>query len=188
MKNLVSALMLLGLTHSQQAFAQSIDLVPAGDDRLLVPLAENDEVKVVDGDTLWLGIFQVRLFGIDALEATQPCEFEGEPKTYCHLRASQFLRQFADRDDFRCEVHVRDGENKPWMSHSRYVATCYAGGVEVNREMVRQGWAYAAHTSYGDEYRSDQQVAARAARGIHSTLHQEPIAWRRGQRDDDCTC
>lgn len=181
--------LLLLATPTAETAAQSNDLVELSNGRLLAPAPIDEEIEVVDGDTIWVGVFQIRLFGIDAIEATQPCELKGRPKTYCHTSASEFLRTFTRRPDFRCEFHVKDGKNKPWVNHGRYVATCYVGEIDVNAEMVRNGWAFAANTSYGSAYKSFEEQARAKKLGVFATQVAPPWQWRKEQRgDDDCTC
>ncbi|MEZ6012167.1 MAG: hypothetical protein R3C08_09905 [Hyphomonas sp.] len=64
--------LLLLATPTAETAAQSNDLVELSNGRLLAPAPIDEEIEVVDGDTIWVGVFQIRLFGIDAIEATQP--------------------------------------------------------------------------------------------------------------------
>lgn len=178
------------ITGTFAATAQGIVFEKISNDRLLVPVPVNEEIEVVDGDTLWMGIHQIRLYGIDAFEPKQECVREGRPRTYCHLSASELLRTYTRRDDFRCEVHVRDGEKRPWVRYGRYVASCYAGDIDVSAELLRQGWAY-ADPKYGKELKAYEEEAAAAGRGVHATEHIPPWEWRRLQRepaDSECAC
>lgn len=175
------------LLLAQSAVAQSEGFERISNSRLLAPAPVDREVEVVDGDTIWMGIHQIRLYGIDAFEPKQPCDLAGRAKTYCHTSASELLRTFTRRPDFRCEIHVR-GENKPWVRYGRYVASCYAGEIDVSRELVRQGWAY-ADRHHGESFLADERLAIDEGLGIHTTGHQTPWDWRRSQRSpSDCMC
>lgn len=176
---------LVGIALS--ATAQSIQFERISNDRLLVPSPVDEKIEVVDGDTLWIGIHQIRLYGIDALESKQGCEITGESRTYCASGASEFLRTFTENKDFRCEIYVRDGENKPWVRYGRYVASCYVGDMDVNMQIVRNGWAY-ADRYHGKLFVEAEQTARREGKGIFATKHQTPWDWRKSQRDDGCTC
>ena len=135
-----------------------------------------------------MGIHQIRLHGIDAVEPKQPCDKEGQSKSYCHLSASEFLRSFTLQDNFRCEIHVRDGERKPWIRYGRYVATCYVGDDDVNEQLVAQGWAY-ADRYHGEVYKAAEASAIENGLGIHGTTDpQKPWEWRKSQREDSCSC
>lgn len=173
------------LILSKTAFAQEFQKI--SNDRLLAPAPIDQEIEVVDGDTIWMGIHQIRLYGIDALEPKQECLKAGSPKTYCHLSASELLRTYTRRPDFRCEIHTRDGEGRPWIRYGRYIASCYAGDTDVNLELVRQGWAY-ADLRYGESFERAQMAAFNDGVGVHSTDHRPPWEWRKSQRDDSCAC
>lgn len=170
------------------ATAQDSEFVQLENGRLLAPGPIDEEIEVVDADTIWIGIHQIRLHGIDAVEPKQECEVEGRPKTWCHTAGSNFLRSLTGREGFRCEIHVRDGENKPWIMYGRYVATCYVGDYEVNRALVESGWAF-ADENYGAPYADAQTAASRARLGVHAAAElKHPKEWRRDQREDSCTC
>lgn len=177
----------LALFFPLLAYAQTDGFERINNERLLAPIPADRSIEIVDGDTLWLGIHQIRLYGIDALEPKQSCIADGLPRSYCHTSASEALRQYANRADFRCEIHVRDGENKPWIRYGRYIASCYAGSIDVNKELVRQGWAY-ADKNYGEEFQAHQAQAKANNLGIHATEQAAPWVWRREQRDDTCVC
>ena len=70
-RSFLVSLLLLAAPTAETA-AQSNDLVELSNGRLLAPAPIDEEIEVVDGDTIWVGVFQIRLFGIDAIEATQP--------------------------------------------------------------------------------------------------------------------
>ena len=92
---------------------------------------------VTDGDTLRFGAHKVRLFGIDAEEASEP---HGSS-------ATQALRQIvAATPHVICLSHP----NAP-RSHGRLVANCYtAKGEDIAALMVAQGHALdCARYSYG---------------------------------------
>jgi endonuclease YncB( thermonuclease family) len=186
---LVFAFLSAAMPSAAQSDLAPIKFEKLANGRLMAAVPKGDEIQVVDGDTLWVGIFQIRLFGIDAVEPKQPCEFKEQPKAYCHQKATAFLSVLAEDPQFRCEFHVKDGDNKPWINHGRYVATCYTGEVEVNREMVRSGWAFAAEKATGDQYKALESIAKSQMRGVHRTEVKHPAEWRRLDReDDDCTC
>ena len=173
--------------HITVAWAQENGLVPISEDRLLVPSPVETEIEIVDGDTLWMGIHEIRLHGIDAVEPKQPCIMTGFPKTFCHTTASNLLRDFSKQEGFRCEIHIKDGESKPWTRYGRYIATCYVGNIDVGQDMVAKGWAY-ADPNYGGIYLDDQEKAKNQKLGMHVFDHLEPWVWRKKQRGDRCSC
>jgi len=64
--------------------------------------------------------------------------------------------------------------------YGRPLVTCMAGGVQLNHEMVRRGWAV---PYYAVTY-SDAAAEARSARrGIWRGTFDTPSQWRRDRRD-----
>lgn len=107
-------------------------------------------MQVPDGDTLWIGIRQVRLHGIATPESGQQY-LKDNKKFLCQLEAMKILEEFASKPDFGCEVEIGKSD-KPVVRYNRYADTCYSGDVLVNEALVSQGWACAAHTVEGDRY------------------------------------
>lgn len=78
----------------------------------------------------------------------------------------------------RCDVLGRDR----WK---RALAVCRAGEVELNREMVRLGWAVAYYPRSGVEgphYDAEEAEAEAAQRGLWSGAFVRPEERRRGER------
>lgn len=146
--------------------------------------AAEAKVEVVDGDTIWMGIHQVRLIGIDAVEPKQLCQAAGKVVD-CHLESMNRLTAYTSRPDFRCEIKIDKG-GKPDMSYGRYVGVCYSGGVEVNRAMVESGWAFAADKQAGDPYRKIEADAVRSRSGLHAMSVEKPWIWRKKTNSDRC--
>ncbi len=154
-------------------------------DKLIVKAGSESTIEIVDGDTLWVGNHEIRLYGIDAPEAAQGCVIVGQPKNYCHKTASSFLENLAKHSEFECEFWIK--KNKPWIRYGRYVSVCRINDVDVSRELVRNGWAYADPT-YGKSYLKDQEYAQKSKLGIHATEHKAPWVWRKEKRGDSCSC
>ncbi|MFC7291011.1 thermonuclease family protein [Hirschia litorea] len=154
-------------------------------DKLIVKAGSESTIEIVDGDTLWVGNHEIRLYGIDAPEATQSCIVEGLSRNYCHTQASKYLENLAANTEFECEFKDKDG--KPWIRYGRYIADCRVGSLDVSKELVRNGWAY-ADPNYGDAYATDQEYAQKNKLGIHATEHKAPWVWRKEKRGDSCSC
>lgn len=135
--------------------------------------------SVVDGDTIIVeGLEQrVRLFGIDAPEGKQPC-FDEQGKRYlCGSKASDALFEIVGRNgQVNCDQMDTD-------RYGRAVAVCFLNGIDINREMVRQGWAV-EYTAYSDgRYTEVEREARSSKRGLWRGEFQMPWDWRRQQRD-----
>ncbi len=133
------------------------------------------EVAAIDGDTLRIGFKRIRLSAIDAPELSQICHGErGEP-TLCGRSARDALQAMI-RNGLRCDVETHDR----WR---REVATCInLSGVDVGRELVRQGWALPYWRYDGVRYAKAYDEAMTSDVGIHIGTFIEPEKWRRGQR------
>lgn len=100
--------------------------------------------RVVDGDTIDIAGMRVRLEGIDAPETGQSCDRRDGSSFDCGLAATRLLTELTHGRDVTCEERGRD-------KYSRTLAVCFAGGVELNGEMVRHGLAW-AFVKYSHSY------------------------------------
>ncbi len=130
-------------------------------------------VKVIDGDSLRLDGAEIRLEGIDAPEYHQYCHTAEGRKYHCGDAAYQALKALAG-EDTSCRTLEID-------RYRRGVAVCYSGGVEINRQMVRSGWAV-AYTRYTEDYVEDEREARAAKRGIWQGKFMKPELYRALQR------
>lgn len=99
---------------------------------------------VHDGDTIRVSGQSIRLQGVDAEELTEP---NGPAATTA-------MRQIVGDKVITCTVEGR--------SYNRIVGTCYLpDGTNINREIIRLGFALdCAHYSHG-KYRLDEPAGAR---------------------------
>lgn len=108
-------------------------------------------VKVIDGDTLDIGNVRVRLEGIDAPETGQTCGRKWVGSFDCGLDATRLLAELTKDRETTCEARGKD-------RYGRTLAVCFAGGLDINAEMVRRGMAW-AFLKYSRSY---EQVEAEA--------------------------
>lgn len=113
-------------------------------------------LRIVDGDTIDVrldsGRIRVRLQGIDAPEHDQPGGRE----------ATQFLRQHLNDRDVQLEPVSQD-------QYGRLVAIVHSGGMNLNRELVRAGhaWAYRRYMRRGErELCRLEHEARQSGRGL----------------------
>ncbi len=121
--------------------------------------------RAIDGDSLVVGGVEMRLKGIDAPEGRQTCTREGRSWP-CGEAARAHLVRLAAAGSLRCTDHGSD-------QHDRKLATCFAGGQNLNQAMVRDGYAVA----YG-AYEEDEREARAQRRGLWAGAFERPRDWR----------
>ena len=155
------------------------------DGDLLGPAIAN----AIDGETLFVGGTEVKLFGIDTVEADQVCQDADGADYACGRRATQALQSLVKRDlvvclplfaisDTRvvgnCEV-VSDGKFEP-VSPIRFMEEFRSNNL--SRVMVAEGHAMAI--GIGTRFFGAAQDEAQALRqGIWQGSFQPPSNWRR---------
>jgi endonuclease YncB( thermonuclease family) len=129
--------------------------------------------QVSDGDTLTIQGRQVRLVGVDAPELGQPCTRGGETWA-CGEEARRQLSELVASGAVECAGNETD-------QYGRLLAVCWAGGFELNKTLVEQGWA-TAYRAYSDAYVAHETRAKLARKGIWSATFDLPENYRRAQR------
>ncbi|MDQ2632721.1 MAG: thermonuclease family protein [Pseudomonadota bacterium] len=122
-------------------------------------------VIVNDGDSITLGAERIRLLGIDAPEFDQICRSNGADYP-CGKRARESLSALIGGRQVLCSGWERD-------KYGRLLATCTAGGTDLNRGQVEAGWAVA----YGD-YEAEEEAARRKSVGLWAGSFERPRDWR----------
>ena len=118
--------------------------------------------KIVDGDTIHINEYKIRLEGIDAPEMRQKCKKEKLKissiigftfyKDYnCGEVSKENLEVKIDRSKIKCISSSKD-------RYKRYLAKCFKDKINLNRWMVRNGYAV-AYRRYSKEYISDEDFA-----------------------------
>jgi endonuclease YncB( thermonuclease family) len=133
--------------------------------------------RIVDGDTPHLNGTKIRLHGIDAPETKQACQHQDGSDYRCGEASTEALRALVGSQPVRCEGSTHD-------RYGRLIDVCYANGIELNAEMVRQGWAL-AYRRYSKDYVSVEMEAQEANRGMWAGGFDKPWEWRRlGEREE----
>jgi endonuclease YncB( thermonuclease family) len=122
-------------------------------------------VTVNDGDSLTLGTERIRLRGIDAPEFDQTCR-KGDADYPCGRRSRESLSALIGGRPVSCSGRERD-------KYDRLLATCTAGGKDLNRSQVEAGWAVA----YGG-YHTEEDAARRKGTGLWAGSFERPRDWR----------
>ncbi len=119
----------------------------------------------IDGDSLRLDGVELRLEGLDAPELRQTC-LAAQGEVACGRNARDRLAAMLDDGKVTCRIGKRD-------RYGRGLALCSVSGLDVNRELVRTGFAVAS----GD-YEAEESEARRQRRGIWATRFEQPADWR----------
>ncbi|WP_299961120.1 thermonuclease family protein [uncultured Roseobacter sp.] len=138
---------------------------------------EGVEAKfIADGDTASINI---RLYGIDAPESDQLCERNDESCWKCGERAQEVLSGLIKGQE---ATFLFTGE----VTWGRPVATIKVGAMDINKEMVRQGYAVVfprfLTPAMKTDYLAAEDDAKSAERGIWQGDFVMPWDWRSGER------
>lgn len=128
---------------------------------------------VVDGDTLKIMDFRIRLQGIDAPELRQSCHDKVTHELLqCGITAKLKLSARLNELSVTCYSRNKD-------RYGRYVAECQQGETDINAWLVENGWAldwpYYSHGAYA----SEQAAAKKSRAGIWAFNFMEPWLYRK---------
>ena len=138
--------------------------------------------KIVDGDTVHINNFKLRLEGIDAPEMRQQCKKE-------FLKISSIIG-FTFYKDYSCGKvskeklisKIKGSEIKCIFTnkdrYKRYIATCYKEKTNLNQWMVRNGYAI-AYRRYSKKYVPDEDFAKENKLGLWQGKFMNPEKWRK---------
>jgi endonuclease YncB( thermonuclease family) len=136
--------------------------------------------RVIDGDSLTIAGAkpgqgtEVRLHGIDAPEYHQTCLDENGREWACGKEAARFLRGLVEGREVDCRPIDRD-------RYGRLVADCMAGGMSLNDEMLKAGYAV-TYRAISARRASLESEASAAKRGIWRGRFERPETWRTRHR------
>ena len=138
--------------------------------------------KIVDGDTVYINNYKIRLEGIDAPEMKQKCKKE-------KLKISSIIG-YTFYENYHCGEHSKQsleakvkGSNIKCISftkdrYKRYLARCFKGKINLNQWMVRNGHAV-AYRRYSKEYIPDEDFAKENKLGLWQGKFLKPEKWRK---------
>ena len=138
--------------------------------------------KIIDGDTVHINNYKFRLEGIDAPEMKQQCKKESLKisstidfsfyKDYsCGQVSKAKLKSKINGSKIRCKSTSKD-------KYRRYIATCFKGETNLNRWMVRNGYAI-AYRRYSKKYIQDEDFAKEKKLGLWQGKFMNPEKWRK---------
>ena len=144
--------------------------VTGGKDSNFNPVDIFANLKIIDGDTIYLNKTKYRLHGIDAPEINQICQIN-ENDYKCGVKSKDFLVSLIGYQSVRCN-------NKDIDRYKRIVAECFVGNINLNKELVRNGWAI-AYRDYSRDYISDEEFAKENNLGMWKGKFIHPKKWRK---------
>lgn len=133
---------------------------------------------LVDGDTVQIGITKIRLEGIDAPESDQICLDAAGDVWNCGISSRDALAKRTSGQTWKCHATGIDRYN-------RTLARCEVGGEDIQRWMVRNGWAL-SFVRYSRAYDAEEVKAKSAKAGLWSGAFIAPWDWR-GKNPSDKT-
>jgi endonuclease YncB( thermonuclease family) len=126
--------------------------------------------KIREGDQVMIGTTRIRLGGIDSPSLDQLClNAKGERWT-CGVAARDELMRHVGDKSWTC--HVRNTDRR-----GRSVARCDVDGEDIQKWLVRSGWAL-AFARISRDYEADEKVARDARAGIWAGAFIAPWDWR----------
>jgi endonuclease YncB( thermonuclease family) len=138
------------------------------------PSTEEANYIAIDGDSFKAGKTEVRLHGLDAPEYRQSCTDDGGGQKPCGKLARDALTKLLRGRSVSCKVLEQD-------RYGRQVSVCRDGDLEINREMVRLGWAI-AYRKHSLAFVSAENEARKAKRGIWQWRFEVPEDYRKRMR------
>jgi hypothetical protein len=118
------------------------------------------------------------LDGIDAPEFNQVCLDEKGQEWKCGLAARDGLAKLIENCAVQCE------DKGPDKVHpDRRIGICTFEGVELNKWLVREGWAVNFEPYAKGRFLRDQADAAKNLRGIWKGCFAAPTDWRHWKKD-----
>jgi endonuclease YncB( thermonuclease family) len=138
--------------------------------------------RIIDGDTVHINSKKIRLEGIDAPEIKQQCQkvflkistvigFNFKKDYSCGVISKKKLIDKINKTQIKCISSGRD-------RYKRYLATCFKNEINLNKWMVRNGYAV-AYRKYSKDYIKDENYAEENKRGLWAGNFIYPEKWRK---------
>ena len=128
-----------------------------------------DIVKVIDGDTIHIGVNKYRFSGIDTPEMKQVCKKE-DKTILCGVLARDALIQKINNQPVECKMETID-------RYKRIVAECFVNNESLSQYLVRNGYAF-AYRRYSTKFVEDEEYAKTNQLGLWSMQFEYPRDYR----------
>ena len=127
--------------------------------------------SITDGDTIKILNKRIRFHGIDTPEKNQIC-IKNSKKYRCGQEATNALIKKINGNLVVCKVQDKLDRYK------RYIGICFLGDLDLNKWMVRNGYAV-AYRRYSNDYIEDENYAKKNKIGLWSGSFIHPEKWRK---------
>ena len=131
---------------------------------------KSQELKVVDGDTIYLNGEKIRFTGIDTPELKQTCIKQGI-KDYCGVTAKKILINKIGSKIVECISQGKD-------QYKRTLAECFVKSESLSSYLVRSGYAF-AYKKYSKKFVKDEDYAKTNQIGMWSMNFEYPWDYRK---------
>ena len=128
------------------------------------------EVKVIDGDTIYLNGEKIRFSGIDTPEIKQTCVKNNEI-IKCGILARELLIKIIANNKINC---IREGKDQ----YKRTLAECFVNDLSLSSYLVKNGYAF-AYRKYSKKFIADEDFAKLNKLGMWSMKFEYPWDWRK---------
>ena len=129
-----------------------------------------EKIKIIDGDTIHINKIRYRLHGIDAPEIKQLCKIK-DKRYNCGVKSKEFLISLVGNHSVKCNQKDID-------RYKRIIAECFVRETNINKELVRNGWAL-AYRDYSKDYVPDEEFAQENNLGMWKGTFIQPKKWRK---------
>ena len=127
--------------------------------------------SITDGDTIKILNKRIRFHGIDTPEKKQIC-IRNSKKYNCGKEATNALKRKIGDKSVICKVQDKLDKYK------RFIGVCFLEDVNLNKWMVRNGYAV-AYIRYSKDYIEDENYAKKNKIGLWSGYFIHPEKWRK---------
>tara|TARA_B110001452_G_scaffold182950_1_gene153684 strand:- start:182 stop:1048 length:867 start_codon:yes stop_codon:yes gene_type:complete len=153
--NNFNIIVILLLISSSQILAGEISGVPS----------------ITDGDTIKISNKRIRFHGIDTPERKQICT-KNSKEYNCGKEATDALTKKINGKPVLCKVQDK------LDIYKRYIGVCFVEEVNLNKWMVRNGYAL-AYKRYSKDYTEDEEYAKKNKLGLWAGNFIHPEKWRK---------
>ena len=131
---------------------------------------KSSELKVIDGDTIYLKNKKIRFSGIDTPEIKQLCN-KNDEVIKCGIRPKELLINKIGKNKVKC---VNEGIDR----YKRILAECFVNNQSLSKYLVREGYAF-AYRKYSTKYIPDEDYAKKNKKGMWAMPFEYPWDYRR---------